>query len=178
MEYKVESSKMSYQGKAFDVRTDLIRLPDGRVKQRDIVEHAPAVTIIPVDAASNIWFIWQYRHSIGKKILELPAGVMEADETPIITARRELREEIGMSAKHFSRIGEFYLAPGYSTEYMYVFLAEGMFSSPLEGDDDEFIEVEHIPLTSLQDQGFLIRCKDAKTLAALFIFNLYNSGSR
>jgi len=169
MTWIVEQSEKVYSGKAFDVQRDQIRLPDGALKQRDIVLHPPAVTILPIDNESNIWFIRQYRHPVGTSLLELPAGVMDAGETPESAARRELREEIGMCPNELTLIGEFYLAPGYSTEHMYAFHARGLSPDPLKADDDEFIEIEKIPIYSLTRKNIREICHDAKTLAVLFM---------
>lgn len=165
----IEKSENMYSGVAFDVQRDQIRFPDGTLKQRDIVIHPPAVTILPIDDESNIWFIRQFRHPVGVSLLELPAGVMDAGETPEAAARRELQEEIGMCPGELTLIGEFYLAPGYSTEHMYAFLARSLTPDPLKADDDEFIEIEKIPISSLTRKNIAGICRDAKTLAVLFL---------
>ena len=152
---KILHSKIAYRGRAFDVRQDTIELPDGRSAQLDIVAHSGAVTILPVDQSGQIWFVRQYRHATGKLLLELPAGTLEVGEQPEVCALRELREEIGMACKHLQKAGEFYLAPGYSTEYMYIFKATGLYSDPLPGDPDEFLSIEKIPL----EQAFQMAVK-------------------
>jgi ADP-ribose pyrophosphatase len=169
MAFDLLESKTIYRGKVFDLRQDTIRLPNGNRARLDIVDHPPAVTILPVDSEGNIWFIRQYRHSAGGVVLELPAGVMEANEDPSVSAQREIREEIGMAADEIRKLGEFWLAPGYSSEYMYLFLAQGLHPAPLEADVDEFIIVEKIPMAqafSLAENGGI---SDAKSLAALLI---------
>ena len=116
MSVKVIESKTVFQGRVFNVRQETIELPDGRSAHLDIVAHHGAVTIIPLDERGQIWFVRQFRHAAGELLLELPAGVIETDESPEECARRETQEEIGMAADHLQHIGEFYLAPGYSTE--------------------------------------------------------------
>ena len=101
MKFETIHSQPMYQGRAFSVRQDRVRLPNGAETKLDIVEHIGAVTILPVDADGNIWFVRQYRHAIGIEILELPAGTLEPGETPEVCADRETREEIGMGAKKF-----------------------------------------------------------------------------
>jgi ADP-ribose pyrophosphatase len=169
MAFELLESKTIFRGKVFDLRQDTIRLPNGNQTRIDIVDHPPAVTILPVDSEGNIWFIRQYRHSAGEVVLELPAGVMEASEDPAVSAQREIREEIGMAADEIRKLGEFWLAPGYSSEYMYVFLAQGLHTAPLEADVDEFITVEKFPIEqalTLAENGHI---SDAKSLAALLI---------
>jgi ADP-ribose pyrophosphatase len=120
MKIETLQSDIVYRGKAFDVHRDLIRLPNGNQTWLDIVDHPGAVTLVPVGAEGEIYFVRQYRHSTGGEILELPAGTLNPNEGPETCARREIREEIGMSAGRVEKVGEFYLAPGYSTEFMHV----------------------------------------------------------
>ncbi len=104
------------------------------------------MVILPVDDQGNLFFVRQYRHAAGLDLLELPAGTLDEGEAPEACARREVREETGMAAGKMEHLGGFYLAPGYSTEYMHVYLATGLHSDPLEADADEFLTVEVIPL--------------------------------
>jgi ADP-ribose pyrophosphatase len=166
--FETESSQTVFEGRVFKLRQDWVRYPDGRRVLLDIVDHNGAVTILPVDDEGQIWFIRQYRHAAGKELLELPAGVAESDEAVETSALRELREEIGMGAEHLEKIGGFYLAPGYSTEYMHVFLATGLYPAPLPGDETELLSVEKIPARQalhLAEAGLL---DDSKSLITLF----------
>jgi ADP-ribose pyrophosphatase len=169
MPFELLDSETAYRGRAFSIRRDRVRLPDGRQTNLDIVEHIGSVVILPVDEAGNLLFVRQYRHAAGLDLLELPAGTLNGDEAPEMCARREVREETGMAAGNLESLGGFYLAPGYSTEYMHVFLATDLYPAPLEADDDEFLSVEKVPLTEVSKmpaQGLL---PDAKSLAALFL---------
>ena len=168
MSFETIHSEMKYQGKAFDVRQDQVRLLDGQVVHLDIVEHVGAVTLIPVDETGEIWFVRQYRHATGKDLLELPAGTIELGEPPEECARREIREETGMACRELRKVGEFFLAPGYSTEYMYVYLATGLYPDPLPGDSDEFLSVEKIPLDQAYQMAKSGEIQDAKSLVGLF----------
>jgi ADP-ribose pyrophosphatase len=173
MPFETIHSETVFSGRVFRVRLDQVRLPDGRQVRLDIVEHRGAVTLVPVDNDGQIWFVRQYRHPAETILLELPAGVMEESEGPEASALRELREEIGMAAGSLQKIGEFFLAPGYSTEYMYVYLATGLHPDPLPGDEDELIEIEKIPI---QRAYALIRegvYRDSKTLATLLLAQPY-----
>jgi ADP-ribose pyrophosphatase len=172
MPFEKMNSEIVYQGRVFDVRKDQVRLPDGRVVQIDLIEHRGAVTIVPLDSDGQIWFIRQYRHPANQELLELPAGVMDEGEAPEISALRELREEIGMAARKLRRIGEFFLAPGYSTEYMYVYLAEDLYPSPLSPDLDEVIQIEKTPIDQVGSLIINGQVQDAKSLASLFLFTL------
>jgi ADP-ribose pyrophosphatase len=169
MAYEVVHSEIKYQGRAFTVVQDKVLLPDHQTAFLDIVKHNGAVTIMPVDIDGNVLFVRQYRHPTRQILLELPAGTLEPGESPYDCAAREIREEIGMSAKHITKIGEFFMVPGYSTEYMYAYLATELISDPLQGDDDEFIEVEKIPLKQVYPMVRDGKIIDAKTLTLLFL---------
>lgn len=169
MSYEVLHSKTVYRGHAFNVRRDEIRLPDGKAARLDIVDHVGAVTLVPVDDQKRVWFVRQYRHPAGEVLLELPAGMVEPGEVPLDCARREIREEIGMAAGRIELIGQYFLAPGYSTEFMHVFLATDLHSNPLESDVDEFLSVEVIPLEEALRMAEDGKIRDAKTLASLML---------
>jgi len=176
MKPELVQSKTIYRGKVFDVRQDQVRLPNGKVMQLDIVDHPTAVVLVPVDTHGNIYLIRQYRHSTGDEILELPAGVTEANEQVEASARRELREEIGMQANAMRLIGEFFIAPGYTTEYLYIYLATDLTPAPLPGDEDEFIEVLPTPISETFAMVKNGQIRDAKTLAALLLATPYLAG--
>lgn len=173
MNFKTIHSQSIYQGRAFSVRQDQVRLPNGVETRLDIVEHIGAVTILPIDADGNIWFVRQYRHAAGIEVLELPAGTLEEGEDPEACAARETREEIGMGAKKLQKIGEFYMAPGYSTEFMHVFMATNLYEAPLDGDSDEFLDIECIPFQQIPDMIRTGKIIDGKTLAAFQLAKPY-----
>ena len=173
MPFETLNSETVYYGKAFNVRRDQIHLPDGKDTLLDIVVHPGAVTLIPIDSQGNIYFVRQYRHAVGEELLELPAGTLNEGEKPQVCALHEVREETGMSAATIKLIGEFFLAPGYSTEQMYIYLATDLHPDPLPGDEDEFITVKAIPMSKVPEmisQGVI---QDAKSLAALYLAQPY-----
>jgi ADP-ribose pyrophosphatase len=169
MAYEILHSETVYRGRAFNVRRDEIRLPDGKPARLDIVEHGGAVTLVPVDEHKRVWFVRQYRHAAGEMLLELPAGTIEPGEAPLECARREIREETGLAAGRIELIGEYFLAPGYSTEFMHVFLATHLHPDPLESDADEFLSTEAIPLDEVLRMAEEGQIRDAKTLASLML---------
>jgi ADP-ribose pyrophosphatase len=169
MPFELIESEIVYPGRAFTIRRDHLRLPDGRTTKFDIVEHHGSVVLIPVDDLGNLLFVRQYRHAASKDMLELPAGTLDENELPLACAGRELREETGQAASQLDLLGGFFLAPGYSTEYMFVYLATGLYHAPLAADADEFLQVESVPLAQalhMAEQGQL---PDSKSLAALFL---------
>lgn len=169
MPFELLKSEIIYPGRAFTIRRDTLRLPDGRETRLDIVEHTGSVLILALDANGHLLFVRQYRHSAGLDLLELPAGTLEEGESPEACARREVREETGMAAGRLEPLGGFFLAPGYSTEYMNVYLATELRFDPLEADPDEFLSVERIPLTEALAMCERGEIPDAKSLAALLL---------
>jgi len=169
MAFDIIRSEKIYQGRVFGVRCDKISLPNGKSVELDIVEHPGAVVLVPVDDQGHIWFVRQYRHASRVELLELPAGSLEPGEAPEACALREVREEIGMAAGHIEKIGEFYMAPGYSTEFLHVYLATDLHPSPLAADDDEFLSIETLPIVEVFDMVEAGQIHDCKTLASLYL---------
>ncbi len=170
---EILATETVYRGRAFNLRRDKLRYPNQNIASVDIVVHIGAVTILPVNASGSILFVRQYRHAAGIELLELPAGTLDAGELPEECARREIREETGFAANEMVKIGEFFLAPGYSTEYMHVFLATGLRPDPLPGDTDEFITLETIPVEKAYEMPLSGELRDGKTLAALLLAQPY-----
>ena len=169
MPFELISSEVLVQGRTFQVKRDTLKTPDGRETKLEIVDHNGSVVLIPIDPAGNLLFVRQYRHPAGGDLLELPAGTREGEEPFEECAAREIREETGMGAGSLQKVGGFYLVPGYSTEYMAVFLATDLMENPLQADEDEFLQVEKIPLKqafAMAEQGTI---QDAKSLAALLL---------
>jgi ADP-ribose pyrophosphatase len=173
MQFELLKSEELLNARAFKIRRDTLKTPDGRETKYDIVEHVGSVVLLPIDAEGNLWFVRQYRPAVGMDMLELPAGTREKDEPYEDCARREIREETGMAAGKLEKIGDFYLAPGYSTEFMGVFLATELTNNPLQADDDEFLKIEKIPAKKVIEMAERGELPDAKTLAALFLARSY-----
>jgi len=173
MPFELLHSETLMKGRAFAIRRDTMKTPDGRETKFDIVEHGGSVVIIPVDGEGNLLLVRQYRHAAGMDLLELPAGTRDGDEPYEECAAREIREETGMEAGTLKHVGSFYLAPGYSTEYMGVFLATDLKHNPLEMDEDEFLSLEKIPVREAIAMAERGEMPDAKTLAALLLARPY-----
>ncbi len=167
MKFEILESEIKYQGKIFNIVQDRIKYPDERIARFDYIHHGGAVTILPIDEDGNIYYILQYRHPTREILLELPAGTLEPGEEPAYCAGRELQEEIGMAAESLQLIGEFYLAPGYSSEFMYVFLATGLNPSKLPGDVDEYIDVKKCSIKEFYLKMENGEIRDAKTFAVM-----------
>ncbi len=173
MHIEIIAKEIIYQGRAFNVRRDVVRFPDQHTMHMDIIEHIGAVTILPVNNEGKILFVRQYRHATGQELLELPAGTLNKGEQPKQCAAREIREETGFAAGKMVKLGEFFLAPGYSTEYMVVYLATDLYPDPLPKDKDEFINLEQVPVGQAYDMALNGNLQDGKSLAALLLAQPY-----
>jgi ADP-ribose pyrophosphatase len=169
MVFEFIRSETLLKGRAFTIRRDTLKAPDGRETKFDIIEHGGSVILVPIDKDGNLLFVRQYRHAAGMDLLELPAGTLEDGEDPAVCAAREIREETGFAADKIEKIGDFYLAPGYSTEFMHVYLAQDLRHDPLEADADEFLSLEKIPLAEAIQMAERGEMPDAKSLAALLL---------
>jgi ADP-ribose pyrophosphatase len=158
-----------FEGRLLKLRRDLVRLPDGRESVREIVVHPGAVAIVPMRDDGQVILVRQYRHATGKVLLEVPAGTLNPNEAPEDCALRELREETGYTATHLERLVSFYLAPGYSTELIHLFLATGLKPADGKTDEDEWVETVVMPLAEAVAQILRGEIEDAKTMAALLL---------
>ena len=169
MPFEQLKSEILMKGRAFAIRRNTLKTPDGRETKFEIIEHGGSVVIIPIEDNGNMLLVRQYRHATGQDLLELPAGTLDENEKPEVCAAREIREETGMQAGTLTKLGDFYLAPGYSTEFMHVYLATDLRHNPLDADDDEFLSVESIPVAQAIKMAARGEIPDAKSLAALFL---------
>jgi ADP-ribose pyrophosphatase len=151
---------------------DRVEKPSGRTTTREIVEHGDCVAVVAIDDQENILLVRQFRHAVGKFLLEIPAGGIEPGEEPVDCVRRELQEEIGYLPQRIDRLGGFYATPGYCTEYLHCYLASQLAPSRLVAEDTDDIELVRVP----QDQVFQLIASgeicDAKSIAALLTFTL------
>lgn len=173
MPFKLIRSETLLQGRAFKIRRDTLKTPDGRETKLEIVDHGGSVVIIPIDDEKNMLFVRQYRHAAKADLLELPAGTRDKEEPFEKCAAREIREETGLEAGSLQKVGGFYLAPGYSTEFMVVFIATELKENPLDADEDEFLQVEKIPVKKAVEMAEHGEVPDAKSLAALLLARSY-----
>lgn len=156
-----------YKGKFLDFYCDKIELPNAATSTREYVTHPGAVCILPLTDSGDVVFVEQYRYAIGRILLELPAGKLDAGETPMACAARELEEETGYRAGKLEPLGSVLLAPGYSNEEIWLFRATALTPGPQKNDEDEFTEVVHIPFKEAVAKVLSGEIKDAKTAVAL-----------
>ena len=172
-EEKTLSSQLIYQGRAVKLRVDTVVRPDGRETTREIVEHSDCVAIVALDGNDNVLLVNQFRKPAEKELLEIPAGGIEPGEDPVATVQRELQEETGYRSGRVERMGGFYSAPGYCTEYLYLYLATELTPSQLYAEDTDEIELVPVPLSQIPELIASGRICDAKSIAGLLTFLEY-----
>lgn len=161
---RILDSEVLYQGKLRAVR-DTLEYPDGSQHKHETIEHPGAVVILPLLENGSIVFVEQYRHSIRKTLMELPAGTLERGEDPAICAARELAEEIGMAPGALIPLGTLYPAPGFSDEIQHLFLARDLRPEKATPDADEIITTVELTVSQVDDAIRTGRLSDAKSLA-------------
>ena len=158
-----------YEGRTETLKVHDVRLEDGRVSRREIVEHRGAVALVPLDADGQVLMVEQFRLATGGTLLELPAGTLEPGEGSRDTAEREIEEETGMIAGSIEEIGAFFVSPGYCTEKITVYLATGLTPSTQRLDEDEVVEVVPLPFDEAVARALDGRIRDAKSITGLLL---------
>jgi ADP-ribose pyrophosphatase len=164
---KTLESQRIFAGRIIKVRVDTVTLPDGRQSTREVVEHSGAVAIIALDNDNNIIMVRQYRKPVEGLLLEIPAGTMEENEEPLVCAQRELKEETGFTADHWEKILSYYSAPGFTDEYLHLYLASGLTGGEKALDIDEFVETIHLPLQDAYNKIFDGQIVDGKSIIGI-----------
>ena len=149
------------------MRVDTVKKPSGVTTTREIVEHDDCIAVVPIDAKDNVLMVRQFRKAVGKYLLEIPAGGIEQGEQPLASVRRELQEEIGYIPNKIDKIGGFYPAPGYSSEYLHLYVGTYLLPSKLEAEDTEDIKVVRVPLSQISDMIDSGEICDAKSIVGL-----------
>ena len=170
---KTLSSQQVYDGCAVRLRIDTVRMPSGRETTREIVEHSDCVAIVAIDNKGYILLVNQFRKAVGKELLEIPAGGIEPGEDPVTTVRREMQEETGYLPGRVEKLGGFYSAPGYCTEYLHLYLATDLVPSQLYAEDTESIRLTRVPVSQIPSLIASGSICDAKSIAGLFAFLEY-----
>lgn len=139
---RILSSRTVYSGRLFDVELDELEFGGGITAARETIKHPGAVCMLPIGNDGRLLMVTQYRHPARARLLELPAGTLEPGEAPLAAVSRELQEEVGQKPGKIEAMGGFFVAPGYTTEYIHLFLCTELTPAKLQGDEDEDIEIE------------------------------------
>lgn len=167
MEIKTASEKI-FDGVILHVYKDSVCLPNGRPAGRELIRHVGAVGIVPLTDDGKVIIERQYRYPLDEVITEIPAGKLDSkSEDRLAAAKRELREETGITADEWSELGIYYPAAAYSDEKISLYLARGLHFGEQHLDDDEFLNIEAVPLSQLVDEVMSGEITDGKTQVAI-----------
>ena len=161
---KTTESNVVYNGIIVRVKRDIAELHNGKHVRREVVEHPGGVGIVAIDAENNVIAVKQYRYPMGEELLEIPAGKMEYGEAHYDCAVRELGEETGYTAGEMVYLGATYPSPGYCQETLHIYLALNLTPGKMHLDDDEFLNVEKVPLQDFVDRIMRNEICDGKTI--------------
>lgn len=164
------SKETVYDGKLIKVIKEMVRLPDGKERPREIVQHPGAVALVVVDSEERLIMVRQYRRAAGKVLMEIPAGTREEGEDAESCARREVREETGYEAGKVVRLGGFFSAPGFCTEFLDCYLLTDLVEAQAGGDDDENIEIERLTYDEAVAAMSRGEIQDAKSIAGILMW--------
>ena len=171
------SKNYVYQGKILSLRVDEIELPDGRRSRREYIEHRGGAGVLAVDEQDYIYLVKQYRYAYREVVLEIPAGKLEEGEKPWLTARRELKEETGLSGK-IEEFGLLYPTPGYTNEPLYIYLATKLERGDNHLDNGEFLDVVRLKFDEALNMVLSGEIRDAKTSYAILRYALVCRGNQ
>lgn len=156
-----------YEGKILSLRVETVEMPDKKYSKREIVDHVKGVGIIAFDGEDSIYLVRQYRKAIDEFTLEIPAGLVEVNEKPIETAKRELQEEIGYKPLDIEYLFDMHASPGFTNDKLSFFLAKNLEESKLELDEYEFLEKKSYKIEDVYNMVINGEITDAKTIIAV-----------
>lgn len=161
------SKKTIWRGNAVNFDVDTVRLPNGKLATREFMNHPGAVGVVPFLDRDTVVMVRQYRHPVGEVTLELPAGKLDAGETPLFCVKRELAEETGYTAKSIKPLIQYWPTPAFADEVLYLYVATGLKPGKVHADDDEFIEAVNVPFKKAVKMVLDGRIRDSKTVIGI-----------
>lgn len=164
---KTLTSETKFEGRIIKVLRDTVELENGKTSAREVVCHNGGVCVAALTEQNEVLLVRQFRYPYKEVLLELPAGKLEKGEDPFEAAKRELGEECGLTADHYTPLGEFYPTVGYDTEIIYMWVATGLHTTQMHLDDDEFLTPDRIPLAKAYEMVMSGEIKDGKTIAGV-----------
>jgi ADP-ribose pyrophosphatase len=162
-------SEYAFKGRILNLRVDTVELPNGQTSTREVVEYTGAVAVVALDGQGNVILVRQFRYPVGRELVEIPAGKIDPDEDPLECAKRELAEETGYRAREWTNLLRFFSTPGFTSEYMHLFLAQGLETGDQAPDEDEFVEVTKVPLSEAVGMVERGEICDAKSIVGLLL---------
>lgn len=178
--FETLSSETLFTGKIFALRADEVVMPGGNVVRREVVEHYGAVAVVAMDDDANVVLVYQYRHPLGRRLWELPAGLLDVDgEPPHLTAARELVEEVGFTARDWSVLLDADSTPGFSDESVRVYLATGLteVGRPPASDEEADMTLRWFPLAEAVQMVFRGEIVNALAVAGILAAHAVHTGA-
>ena len=164
---KTLTSETKFEGRIIKVLRDTVELENGKTSAREVVCHNGGVCVAALTEQNEVLLVRQFRYPYKEVLLELPAGKLEKGEDPFEAAKRELEEECGLTAEHYTSLGEFYPTVGYDTEVIYTWVATGLKETHMHLDADEFLTPDRVPLQKAYEMVMSGEIKDGKTIAGV-----------
>lgn len=173
LEEKTIETAQIFDGKVVKLFVDKAQLENGEVVTREVIKHPGGVCVVPLDENGNVLFVRQYRYPHHQVMLEIPAGKLEWGESHHDCGLRELREETGCTCDSYTYLGSLVPTPAYCGEIIHMYLAEGLHYGAQDLDEDEFLDIERIPLQKAAEMVMNNEIPDAKTQLAILktVFN-------
>ena len=175
---KTLSSKVIYEGKILKLRVDTVLTADGHKSTREIIEHGDCIAVVAIDDSDDVLLVRQYRRAAEKDLLEIPAGGIDPGEDPETAVIREMQEETGFRPQKVERLGGYYLSPGFSSEYLHLYLAANLKHSPLHAEDTPGIGLEPVSVGGIRDLISSGKIEDAKSIAGLLMYLEYRKKTK
>lgn len=169
LEEKPLTEDVMWTGRIFNVNRLRVQLPNGQEALRDVVRHPGAVAIVALTDDGRICLVRQYRTSLARVTVEIPAGKLDPGENPLTCAKRELLEETGMEAEKMAFLTTIATSDGFTDELIHIYMATGLHFAESCPDADEFINVDLVPLSELIDAVLDGRIEDCKTVTGALI---------
>lgn len=162
-----DSVETKFRGRILEVNLERVRLPNGRIATLEVAHHPGGAAVVALNSLGQVCLLRQYRHAAGGWLWELPAGKIDDREPPLETARRELAEEAGMSAAHWTSLGGVFSSPGVFTEIIHLYLARDLEPVAAAPEEHEVLEIHWVPLAQALGRAESGEIADAKSLAGL-----------
>jgi ADP-ribose pyrophosphatase len=176
VEQRVSGGRV-FSGELLKIERDIVRMPSGATSVREYIVHPGAVAVVALLDDGRVLLERQFRYPVGRVMLELPAGKLDAGEAPLACGQRELREETGYSAREWARAGQIHNAVGYADEVIHLYFARGLVAGPQRLDEGELLEL--MPVTEIEFDALAQRGEitDVKTLCGLQWLQRWRAGA-
>lgn len=168
--------RVIFRGRKIDLALQAVRLADGSIAEREVVEHRGAVALVPMVDAGHVCLVRNHRYAVDRTLLEVPAGTIDRGESPDQTAGRELAEETGYRAGRIARVAEWFVSPGVMTERMFLYLCEDLTPGPPRHEPDEQLEPVVVAWDDAVRMAHDGTFEDAKTMLAILLCNRLRRG--